>query len=270
MSETEYKNVSDMMKIGKKRSLFRSPPSSNSNHNARSSNMNTSSSKEKKASSLPSFTWVKGIQLSVYILTSERLSPNGSTTIVIFVGSSRQKFVVHKSFLCHHSPYFQKSLNGQFQEAQTGVVNLDDVDIHAFGLFVDWLYTGQTNEAKTKPSKGKITWEEATELWILADYLQIPTLQNHTVKMILEKNEEQDISGLFESCLRCWDQTPGYGPLLSLLVDKLSNVEMLGSKVRGFNKAPSLMLAHLFNIFTDVTPKQRKKRQDWNAQDYYV
>jgi len=47
-------------------------------------------------------------------------------------------------------------LNGQFQEAQTNIINLDETEIHAFGLFVDWLYTSQINKDETESGKGKL------------------------------------------------------------------------------------------------------------------
>jgi hypothetical protein len=45
-------------------------------------------------------------------------------------------FVVHKSFLCHASPFFDAAFNGNFVEGQTQSMNLETSE-QAFGMLVE-------------------------------------------------------------------------------------------------------------------------------------
>jgi hypothetical protein len=52
-----------------------------------------------------------------------------------------ETFTIHKAFICHHSPFFRAAFEGNFLEAQTQLLKLDDVEGEIFGIFVDWVYT---------------------------------------------------------------------------------------------------------------------------------
>jgi hypothetical protein len=59
------------------------------------------------------------------------------------VGPDKQEFCIHKGVLCSNSSYFARALSGNFQEAHTNAVELDDVHVLLFKIFVAWLYTGK-------------------------------------------------------------------------------------------------------------------------------
>ncbi|PSN63819.1 hypothetical protein BS50DRAFT_576443 [Corynespora cassiicola Philippines] len=58
----------------------------------------------------------------------------------IIVGEKQESFTVHAALLTRCSSYFDKALNGKFQEAIDGVVVLKDEDPQIFQQFVHWLY----------------------------------------------------------------------------------------------------------------------------------
>jgi hypothetical protein len=62
--------------------------------------------------------------------------------VTIEVGPEKEHFVVHQSFLCAKSPYFDKALSGSFQEAITRLIRLPDTSPILFRIFVAWLYHG--------------------------------------------------------------------------------------------------------------------------------
>jgi BTB/POZ domain len=62
------------------------------------------------------------------------------------VGKGKQAFGIHRDLICFHSPYFKATFQGRFEEAVTGEVVLENTDPKVFGLFADWLYTGQVKE----------------------------------------------------------------------------------------------------------------------------
>lgn len=74
-----------------------------------------------------------------------------SPIITVYVGPTRQEFCIHKDILCHNSRYFAKALTGQFLEAQTRKVHLEDVHTILFKVFVAWLYTGKLTYESSNP-----------------------------------------------------------------------------------------------------------------------
>jgi len=117
--------------------------------------------------------------------------------IKVIIGPDKTTFLVHKDFLCYYSPYFAGALReGAFKESETQTVELDHADVEAFGLLVTWLYTQKIPITISPLPKGgkdddddKPSWNALVHLWILADYLQIPMLQNSAMDEVLRKQE---------------------------------------------------------------------------------
>lgn len=84
-----------------------------------------------------------------------------------------QFFTVHKSFACDQSPYFDKAFNGPFIEAkkQSITVRADPKIVH---FLVQWIYTKSLEDIEGE----KPNCLQAVKLWILADELLMPDLQN--------------------------------------------------------------------------------------------
>ncbi|PVH71817.1 hypothetical protein DL98DRAFT_577183 [Cadophora sp. DSE1049] len=89
-------------------------------------------------------------------------------------------FQLHKNYLCHYSPYFRAALTGPFIESEDQQVKLEETSPSVFGIFVNWLYT-QTlvNKSSEQPLSSHLF-----KLWILADKLLIPRLQNDILSML--------------------------------------------------------------------------------------
>jgi hypothetical protein len=93
-----------------------------------------------------------------------------------------KKFLVHKEFVCRHSLVFKAAFNSDFEEGRTQTYRLEDVPEGAVQMLVQWfnvrkLNTDQVGEKKTPVLR---TLELCT-LWVLADRLLIPRLQNEVV-----------------------------------------------------------------------------------------
>ncbi|KAK3723639.1 hypothetical protein LTR37_001520 [Vermiconidia calcicola] len=59
----------------------------------------------------------------------------------VFVGPTKEPFVVHKGFLCRESEYFQGALNGRFSKSESMQVTLENESVRVFAMFVAWMYT---------------------------------------------------------------------------------------------------------------------------------
>jgi len=93
---------------------------------------------------------------------------NGATT----------EFKVYKDFLVYSSEFFNAAFNGNFAEANSRSMTLHDTEAKTFGLLVSYIYVGELDNA------GIITADDLLRLWILADRVLIPKLQNHVLRII--------------------------------------------------------------------------------------
>lgn len=108
-------------------------------------------------------------------------------------------------------------------ESHTQTVELDHANIEAFGLFVNWLYKqslpivhgSSENSAADKPS-----WSGLVYLWILADYLQIPALQNLVIDEMLSKFSRLCEQIPVELYSEIYNNTSSESALRKLLVDR--------------------------------------------------
>ena len=67
----------------------------------------------------------------------------GDTCSTIYVGPKRKKYLVHKALLVRSSPFFEKALQGQFQEGLANAVYLPEDEPKGFEIYVHTIYTGE-------------------------------------------------------------------------------------------------------------------------------
>jgi hypothetical protein len=92
--------------------------------------------------------------------------------------SKKQKFLVHKEFICYYSPFFNAAFNGNFKEGESQTMDLEDIDPAVFALFVNWLYAQKvlSDQEDDQPSLPHLI-----SLWMLADRFLVPKLQNQAL-----------------------------------------------------------------------------------------
>lgn len=95
---------------------------------------------------------------------------------------SGKTFHLHIDILCDKCKYFRAALTGNFEEADTKQLVLEEVSDNTFGFFLKWLYGGSIQ------ADSDLTWTGFFDLWFFADYLCIPALQNHVVDALFAKN----------------------------------------------------------------------------------
>lgn len=105
---------------------------------------------------------------------------NPQTMVTIHVknenATKEQSFIVHKEFICYYSPFFDAAFNGSFIEGASQALDLEDVEPAIFALLVGWIYS-QT----VPPQDAYIPRSALCALWVLADRLLIPKLQNEVI-----------------------------------------------------------------------------------------
>lgn len=84
-------------------------------------------------------------------------------------------FTVHKSFLCHHSPYFASAL-AFVNLTDTGVTQtLDtyDVDHEVFGMLLHYLYF-----QRVEMDRANWRMDISVKLYIMGERYKMPAMQN--------------------------------------------------------------------------------------------
>lgn len=90
---------------------------------------------------------------------------------------------MHKAIACHHSPVLNKAFNGLFLEGQTQTFTIEDFkQPNAFYYIQSWMYTQQTDSWKLE--YGASCPVRIFHVWILADRLLMPRLQNAVMELM--------------------------------------------------------------------------------------
>ncbi|KAE9381285.1 hypothetical protein N431DRAFT_301748, partial [Stipitochalara longipes BDJ] len=109
---------------------------------------------------------------------------NPTQMVTLWAGhrDDAKRFVMHKDFACHYCPVFKAAFNGKFLEGQSQEYRLSEDKEEVVRFLVEWLYTQDIN-TRRRQEIGSVD-EDADEdltlvkLWILADELLLPRLQN--------------------------------------------------------------------------------------------
>lgn len=146
------------------------------------------------------------------------------SVITVQIGTPPTPFIVHESLVVARSGFFKGALNGYFKESHTRTVELPEDDRWLFTCVIHWLYTGTLKMVLTSESEAGervnltsnnpntqdqndqeqddecsssfpkfLSWnrrvQQLFELWIYADKLQLPDLQNDLITKLIELSE---------------------------------------------------------------------------------
>ncbi|OBT49311.1 hypothetical protein VE00_00406 [Pseudogymnoascus sp. WSF 3629] len=135
---------------------------------------------------------------------------NSTQIATIIVGDEKKEWNISTDLLRVHSGYFRSALKGGFIEAQIRRVELLNEEPPTFELVVEWLFTHGIKERHPRPfveTKFDFLQPEFRKLfeaYILAEYLQMPALQNYLIKFMndrvakYEYVSESDFAWAFE------------------------------------------------------------------------
>lgn len=98
---------------------------------------------------------------------------------------AKETFTIHKDIICYYSPFFDGAFNREFEEGVSQEVHLRDVQPACFSIFVDWLYS-QTVTMIDLDTESLNEFECLVRLWVLADRLLLPRLQNATLRALAQ------------------------------------------------------------------------------------
>ncbi|KAF2035560.1 hypothetical protein EK21DRAFT_53931, partial [Setomelanomma holmii] len=179
------------------------------------------------------------------------------------IGADRTKYHVHKALISRHSEYFEKALKGSWNEAQEGVVWLEDVDDCIFNLFLHWLYSQRIPIAEKD-------WRHILELDEMSDWKQdrfVALVKAYEFgDRFLSLSFRCQVNNAFAQavndcyfdapthyeCLSyAFDRIPSNRPILQLLIDDLCTTwselyDEDDTKLQAFRKLPPQVLSRSF------------------------
>ena len=132
-----------------------------------------------------------------------------SELVTFLVGPNKAKFIVHKKFACDASPVLNAAFNSSFVEGQTQEYALTDTTKGAVSLFAEWIYT--RNIVVLLPENAEDlnvhkTQADLLNLWILADKLLVPQLQNRAL-LLFEDHHVKHGCIPIGLCINVWSNT---------------------------------------------------------------
>jgi BTB/POZ domain len=150
---------------------------------------------------------------------------------------SYEDFNLFRQFIYYHSPVFQRAI----EKDNLQCVEVDDTDPKAFSLFVRWIYTQDISTG----GKEWLPCAELVELWMLADFAQIPTLQDCALKALedLSNSRNQLPVEMFE---RVWRKTKKGSTLRTYMINALIEEERVDRQ--GY---PREVLEELFGVLVE-------------------
>jgi hypothetical protein len=94
-------------------------------------------------------------------------------------------------------------------------MDFEDTDIEVFGTFVNWLYTQRITDSEgNAPSYCSLT-----NLWLLADRVMVPRLQNRLFAELDNSRLKKATSMSPDEYQRVYDNTHEDSPLRGYIVD---------------------------------------------------
>lgn len=109
------------------------------------------------------------------------MSSNESVRIVVVSGQNRTSYTASKNLLSHYSPFLARAIHGN----TSGPIQITHQAGIVSHFFIQWLYTQFVFSHISSPSGLQVhrPIKDVVWLWLLAEFLEIPRLQNQAVQV---------------------------------------------------------------------------------------
>jgi len=146
------------------------------------------------------------------------------------VGTSGQKFGIHKSLLCHHSAHFKAALTGTLKEAEESLVILNDDSLEVLERFNGWLYTGIL--LKEEETDGTVTFGVLLDMCVFSENWSVPRLHNAAIDTIIRGSAVKHEVPSGSDIANAWNNTPATSKLHEFLIEMYLRVADLQAILR--------------------------------------
>ncbi|KAH8602925.1 hypothetical protein B0O99DRAFT_679906 [Bisporella sp. PMI_857] len=185
-----------------------------------------------------------------------------SPVITLYAGPNGVPLLIHKDLACKVSPVFKAALTGRFTEHSTQTYTLDDTSEACCRMLVKWSYSQDLvvqhrSQSCINLNKELKAEEDMTlaELYVLADRLLIPKLQNRVIREIELLRNRFGMTNT--KCLSyVWENTAPESPLRKLLVQQCAFNMHRDRLIEDADDFPREMLLELTLVLMDCIPKE--------------
>ncbi|KAI4113537.1 MAG: hypothetical protein LQ338_008158 [Usnochroma carphineum] len=111
------------------------------------------------------------------------------------VGPGKSLFHVHKSLICHVSPFFDAAFNGAFKE-NCGSMQLAEDDPSIFEILVQWLYKRKLVTSPAARKNIMVYYSALVDVYLLADKYGMVPLKDFVVKCFFDRVKKHRGAGM--------------------------------------------------------------------------
>lgn len=180
----------------------------------------------------------------------------------------RTKFLIHKSYACYHSPYFNCAFNGSFLEGTTQSITVK-ANPEIFGILAEWMYSQKLQDSCGK----KITSLQAALVWVLADEFLMPELQNRAIKVFYSQtnlskpDDSPEFTGVFAPSQfeYLWKKTRSKSPLRKIILENMVENMTFNYKEEKFEKMSNSLPKEFLAEYASLQGRQMS--MFWNEEE---
>ncbi|CZT08202.1 uncharacterized protein RAG0_13350 [Rhynchosporium agropyri] len=173
------------------------------------------------------------------------------------------KYIMHKSVACYYSPVLDKAFNGPFIEGQTQTFTIEDFAWPGtFGAIQSWMYTQKTDTWKAE--WGNAYGAKLYALYILADRMLMPKLQNEAIVLLLAAKCLP-----FRWLEYIYKETSPESKLRLCIIDQSAS-SLTWAKVKGLYLTVDTPAEFLLDVLSALARDIPPIRQNIKAEDYLV
>ncbi|RDL36919.1 uncharacterized protein BP5553_06271 [Venustampulla echinocandica] len=191
----------------------------------------------------------------------------GEDVITLYVGTKRNKFIIHKQLICESCHFFEVAFTSSFKENLEGVMCLPEKRPEIISLFVSWLYPDRIPYHETEEHLLNMY-----NLHFFAEEIGEERLMDASMDAIQDEYQNLDIPISYEMLAKVYDNTTK-SRLRLFAIDKFVHFQELGNLPVG--RVDSRKdLAELweitkgnFDLFYDIFTADPRFRDEWFEVD---
>ena len=207
------------------------------------------------------------------------------------IGPKKEPFLVHKEHACRYVQVFRAAFNNEaFTEGETQVYKMEDTTSDVFRLLIHWLYA-QTLDGpiwriprpfpQFQNDKERDTafasmfpdisgdYRNLVGLWILADYLLLPQLQNLAIDELDHLLNTFGCNINFNGVKFIWDETAPDSPLRRYAINELARHFDFRKRSEQIKDQPGEILAALLSAMSQYRDQVLALRPVFKGSPFY-
>jgi hypothetical protein len=185
---------------------------------------------------------------------------------------TKNKFIVHKSFACHYSPVLKDFFDNKNVDRRLRKYHLRGTSSNTAQLLLQWIYTQKVDIGKiAERPEGEAKSQSLVFLWVLAENLQIPRLQNAVIRELQAlRGRGEPVSTL--SLKHVYENFPRANPLRRLLLHQCAGglSKWYTDNPEQFPKDMLLELTVYLSKAVQSGTSAKDLRENTNLSDYFV